>query len=46
MNENIKNIIKDRVEELHRDIEFKIKTRQSILDEKLKEVEESLKKKK
>ena len=44
MNENIKIIIKERVEELHKDIDFKIHERQKILDEKIKEVEEGFKK--
>jgi hypothetical protein len=46
LNENIKQIIQEKVDELHKDIDIKIYDRKKALDNKLHEVEEAYKKKK
>ncbi len=46
LNDNVKAIIKEKVEELHKEIEDKIMNRQKKLDDKLKDIEDSMKGKK
>jgi hypothetical protein len=46
LNENIKQLIKEKVDELHKDIDIKIIDRKKMLDNKLKEVEDTIKGKK
>ncbi len=46
LNDNAKAIIREKIEELHREIDEIINNRQKMLDSKLKEIEDSLKVKK
>jgi len=43
LNPETRAMIKEKIEELHRDIDNKIKDRQKYLEDKLKEVEDNLK---
>ena len=46
LNQETKKIVAEKIEELHKDIDYKIIDRQKKLDEKVKEVEDTLKGKK
>ena len=43
LNPETRTLIKEKIEELHSDVDNKVRERQLYLDNKLKEVEENLK---